>query len=406
MHVFSYTARDQAGQFVSGALEAASQDDALLRLQREGKIVTDIRIGASNVDTEKLIIEHAARSVGREEVITCANQLGIMLETGVPLSDALSAAIEQSRSHHMRRIMAAVAHDVTGGRPLSEALAAFPRVFPQVMVTLVRASEASGAMAEMLLRVSRYLESERKTHRQIKGALTYPFIMLGLSLTVTGFLVMWVLPRFAKIYESREAALPAPTRFLLGLTDAVRAGWVELLVGAATLVAFLLYARSTEVGRRAVDTLKIRLPVIGQTFTLLYLTRAARTLSTLLTAGVPILDAVRISRGVTRNAQWERLWDRCENAMTAGQPISSAILSSRLVPASVAQMIAAGERTGRLPEVLDRVGERAEEELDAAVRQTTQLLEPAMILFMGAAIGGVAIALLLPIFTISNILSH
>jgi type IV pilus assembly protein PilC len=229
--------------------------------------------------------------------------------------------------------------------------------------------------------------------------------MLLLSLTVTSFLVAWVLPRFAKIYESREAALPGPTRFLLGMTEVIAASWVELVVGGATVVAMLLYARTTQLGRRVVDTLKLKTPVIGHTFTLLYLTRASRTLATLLTAGVPILDAVRISRGVTRNVLWERLWDRCENAMTAGQPISSAILTSRLIPASVAQMIGAGERTGRLPEVLDRIGERTEEELDAAVRQTTQLLEPAMILFMGGAIGGVAIALLLPIFTITNVLS-
>ena len=406
MLTFAYQARDSRGQTVAGVVEAANRAEAMKALQRDGMIVTEIRLGSAPRDADQVMTRLAAKSVGREEVITFTSQLSIMLETGVPLADALRAYVEQSRSVHTRRIVNVVSSRVTAGVQFSEALAEFPRVFPPIVVNLMRAAEASGTLAPMLQRVSQYLGQERRTARQIKGALTYPAAMVSLALVVTVFLVVWVLPRFAKIYQSREAALPAPTRVVLSMSEFIAAHGVGLAVGiAAATIAGFFFVRSTG-GRRCIDRVKVSAPIIGGIFSRLYLVRSTRTLGTLLSAGVTLLESVRIVRGVTQNVLWLELWEKVEQAMTSGKPVSSVVCASNLIPASAAQMISAGERTGRLPEVLERISATQEIELDETIRTATQMIEPAMVVFMGVTIGGLALALLLPIFSISNVLSH
>lgn len=403
---FTYKARDARGKAVSSTIEAENQPEALRRLQHEGLVVTEIRLGSSApVDVNEIALRQSARQIGREEVISFASQLSVMLETGVPLAEALGAFTSQTKCHHLKRIMAVIDNRITGGIPFSEAIAEFPRVFPRTMISLMRASEASGTMGTMLGRIAEYLAKERKTTKQIKGALTYPLIMVLLALVVTVFLVIGVLPRFASIYESRSAALPTPTKIVLAISEALTGHWVYFATGLASFVAFLLWMRLTVWGRRLIDSIKIQAPVIGPMFRQFYLTRATRTLGTLLASGVTLLDGVRIVRGVTNNVHWEELWLEVEETMTAGKPVSTAIVQSNLIPASIASMIAAGERTGRLPEVLERVARSTEEDLDVAIKSATQLIEPAMIIFMGVTIGGIAIALLLPIFKVANIMS-
>lgn len=406
MYTFAFEARDQHGQAVKSTIEAASKDDALRVLQRDGFTVIDIKIGPSPVDVEGIRISTAARAIKRDDVIALSNQLSVMIETGVPLSDAMDAYIEQSRSDGMRRVLGVIHDRIRGGVNFSEALAEFPKVFPVLMISLMRASEASGTMGVMLGRIAEYLGKERRTVKQIRGALTYPAVMVVLAFTVTTFLVVGVLPRFAKIYESREAALPAPTRIVMGLSNFLTQHTLAIGAGLVAAIIVIILLKTTSRGRRIIDTLKIKAPIIGPMFTQFYLTRATRTLGTLLDSGVPLLDAVTIVRGVTTNVLWDDLWNETEESLTRGQTLSDVVLESTLIPPSIAQMIAAGERTGRLSEVFARISSSTEEELEEAIRNGTQLIEPLMIMFMGVTIGGIAIALLLPIFTIANVMSH
>ena len=406
MYTFAYKARASDGSAATGTVEARTRTDALRQLQREGMTVTDIRLGTTPVDPDKIRLGTAARSVKRDEVIALSAQLSVMLETGVPLSDAMSAYVEQSKNDGTRKIIGVIHDRVSGGVSFSDALTEFPKVFPSLMVSLMRASEASGTMGMMLGRIADYLGKERKTVKQIRGALTYPAIMGTLAITVTLFLVVGVLPRFARIYESREAALPAPTKIVMAISNFLTGHGVLIGVGVVSFIAALLLFRMTTSGRRIFDTLKIKAPVIGPMFTQFYLTRATRTLGTLLESGVPLLDAVRIVRGVTGNVLWQDLWDRTEESLTGGYTLSEVVIESPLVPPAISQMIAAGERTGRLPEVLARVAESTEEQLDEAIKSGTQLIEPMMIMFMGVTVGGIAIALLLPIFTVANVMSQ
>ncbi len=406
MTTFSYRARIESGGHAVGVIEAETRSEALTRLRADRKTVLEIREGAAPVDPVKARAARGGQPIKREEVIGFAAQLSVMLETGVPIAEALRALIASARNGGMKRVLALVHDSVQAGGTFSQALAAFPKVFPVLMISLVRASEATGALPLMLRRVSDYLGKERRTARQVKGALTYPAIMVGTAVVVTSFLIIFVLPKFAKIYESRSAKLPTPTRVVMAFSDFVGANWIALLAAIAGTTVFLAIFLRTRTGRRAADTVRLRLPVLGPMYTQYYLARATRTLGTLLSSGVPLVDAVRIVRGVTGNAHWQDLWDRVVHAINGGATLGEIITRSRLIPPTVAAMIAAGERTGRLPDAFERIAESAENDLDEAVRTGTQLIEPLMVAFMGVMIGGIAIALLLPIFTIGNVMAH
>jgi len=406
MPKFMFKARDEKGQPQSGQIEAESRDEALQKLRAERKLVIELEEGVVQVDREPALVRHAARSVKREEVIAFAGQMSVMLETGVPLGEAMRSFVEHSKSGSLRRVMAVVHESVLAGSTLSSSMAAFPNVFPNLMVSLMRAAEASGKMGMMLARISEYLGKERRTKRQIVGAMVYPLVMVAMAIAVTMFLVVWVLPRFARIYESRSASLPMPTRIVMGASDLILGNWTSIIGLAALVAGSLIFARSTRRGRRFLDRVRLATPIVGPMFSQYYLTRATRTLATLLAAGVSVLDALRIVRAVTENAMWEDLWDRMAVAVTSGLTMGEVATSSKLIPAPVASMIAAGERTGRLPETLDRVAEVAENDLDEAVKTASQLMEPLMITVMGGLIGGIAVALLLPIFSISSVMSN
>lgn len=399
---YAYTARDGKGAVRTGVVEASGEAEAVGLLRDEELTVTEIRIATRIVGAEQRRVGALSRRVRREEVIGFTDQLAVMLETGVPLSEALDAYLQQIKPGPFREVVEVVADRITSGLSFSAAISEFPRVFPRMMISLIEASEATGALDAMLRRVSDYLAGERQTRRQIRAALAYPAIMLTMALGVTVFLVLWVLPRFASIYEARSAVLPAPTRALLAISEGVQgngAGALLLAVGAG--VGFWLFRRS-EGGRRLLDTVKVRAPIVGPIITNFYLTRATRTLATLLGAGVTLPDAIRILRGVVHNAMWADLWARLDETITSGRTIGEVVLDSPVIPAGVGQMIAAGERTGRLPEVLTRVADVTERDFNETVKTGTQMIEPIMITVMGVMIGGVAVALLLPIFTISS----
>lgn len=405
MAVFTYRARDQRGDLVAGAINAPTMSEASRLLRVEGKFVLDLTPGVQNErhnELETLRTAEAARRVRREDVIEFCQQLSVMLETGVPLISALKAYNQSSPSANMRRVTLEIEDEIENGSSLSASLMRWTRVFPPMVVSLVEASEASGTMGLMLSRISKYLGKELKTAKQIRGALTYPCVMISFAMVVTVFLMTFVLPRFAAIYATRESALPLPTKALMTISDLWVQHWIAIviLIAAAAFGVFMFWR--TNRGRHTFDWLRLRLPIIGSMYSKLYITRAARTMGTLLAAGVDLIQTISMTRGVTANELYRHFWDGVINEVESGKQLSEAMGESDLIPGSVIQMIAAGERAGRLGAVMDRIGEATEADLDEAVAKATQYLEPAMITIMGAVIGFVAIALLLPIFTIAN----
>jgi len=408
---FAFRARDTRGEVVTGAMTAPSATEVGTRLRQEGKFPIAITSQAmqsatlSPRDADQIRRLEASKRVRREDVIAFCQQLSVMMETGVPLLDALQAFGEQVQHRQFRMVLASVADDLQSGESLSSALMKWPHVFPHLVVSLMKASEASGTMAEMLGRVGDYLAKERRTARQIRGAVAYPAFMISAGCLLTVFLMIVVLPRFAAIYEQNAATLPLPTRILLGISDVVRGyAMYYVPIGAGMIIGGAMWLRTLN-GRRTADWLRLNLPILGGMFRQFYLTRASRTMSTLLVAGVNLLDIIEICRGVTSNVCFDRLWKAMEVGIRDGRQISDAVRESPYVPPHVASMIVSGERSGKLPSVMERIAMFSEEELENTVKKATAMIEPIMIILMGVIIGGVALALLLPIFSIGKVMT-
>jgi len=406
---YAYKARDASGEIVTGSMVASNEAEVSARLRAEGRYVLAVddkpMRADPQLDADQIRRNEAAKRVTREDVIAFCQQLSVMLETGVPLAESLDAFCRQATKKEFRQVLEILRDDIYGGDTFSAAMAKWPRVFPRMMISLMRASEASGTLAMMLGRIGDYLGKERRTVKQIKGALSYPLFMMAIGVALSIFLMVFILPRFASIYEQRSAALPAPTRILLGISDFITTQYAYygpvvlfLVIGGWILIRHPM-------GRRACDWLRLNLPVLRVMYGQLYITRAARTMSTLIVAGVNLLDIIDICRGVTNNACYDELWDNMEQGVRGGKQISDAVNEFHYIPPNVASMIASGERSGQLGAVMERLAEFSEQELDSAVKQVTSFIEPIMIICMGVVVGGVAMALLLPIFKMGNVMA-
>lgn len=402
MAQFRYRAREKNGDLATGTIEADSLDAAGALLHQQGHIVLDVRPGGAASTGGAEPVAGGGR-IKRDHVITFSQQLAVMVDTGVPISEALECVRDQCDNAAFRHVLSEVTDRVQAGGELSAALAAHPKVFPQIMVSLIRAAEISGTLGRMLMVVSRYMAKEQATARKIRGAITYPAVMLLMVVMVTVFLLVFVMPRFAKIYQAKDAALPTPTRLLMTVSNTLIHHWpVCVAVVVAAVIALAMFPRM-QAGRQAIDYLKLNTPILGKLFRKLYITRTCRTLGTMIVAGVPILDMVDIVRSVTSNAYFERLWDDVDDRLRRGGQLSDGLFESPLFPRPVTQMIFAGEKSGRLGDVVDKIAAYTEEEFDDQVKATTQYIEPLLVTVMGAIIGFVAIAMLLPIFKIGTV---
>ncbi len=402
---FKYKARDGRGELVTGVLNAANIEEVGHLLRSEGKFVVNVEKAKETAATSQQTATGSGGKIKRSEVITFSHQLAVMVDTGVPISEALECAAQQSDNEAFRAVLKDVSDQVQAGNDLSSALRSHAKIFPPVMTSLIRASEVSGTMGTMLDRVSGYLSKEMQTAKKIKGALTYPAFMLGMVVLVTTFLLIFVLPRFAGIYQARDTALPVPTQMLLSMSGNLVTHWHLWLGTVIMSIAAVYFVLGTPAGQRLYDYLKIHTPIIGPLFNKLYLTRSCRTMGTMVTAGVPVLDMIEIVREVTSNALYEDLWSDADNRLRQGSQLSDSLFDSPLIPRSVAQMVYSGERSGRIGVVMERIAEYTEAEFDNQIKTTTSLIEPVMTATMGLIIGFVAIAMLLPIFSVGNVVS-
>jgi type IV pilus assembly protein PilC len=345
------------------------------------------------------------------DLILFATQLAVMLDSGVVLSDALDAIAEQAGDARFKTIILDISERVKGGDNFSKALSFYPRVFSSMFTSMVKASEASGTMVEMLSVLTGYLNFEADTRKRIKGALTYPVIMVLMAIAATGTLMFFVLPRFMRIYESRGAELPKLTQVLVACSRVI--GNLEimtmLLTSVIVLGVFLYYAAKTTTGRRMIDGIKVRIPVVGGMFVDMVVTRSMRILATMVNTGVRLLDAISVIQGSVDNYHFQQLWSEVHQRIQDGYQLSEAILiaeGSDLIAPGIIQMLRAGEKSGRLGEVCDKVSIFYEKKLEASIRNVMTLIEPLMITILGAIIGTIAIALLLPVFRVSSVIAH
>ena len=379
---------------------------------------------ADSLTAEPLSRLHTAK-VKQAELILFTTQLAVMLDSGVALSDALDAIAEQAEQGTFKMIIMEVAETIKSGENFSKALVAYPKVFNPMFVSMVRASEASGKMVEMLGVLGGYLSFEADTRKQIKGALTYPFIMALMAVAATGTLMFFVLPRFTKIYESRGTSLPKITQALVSFSRIL--GDFQIMTGIVTVIILvsvaLYYWVQTSSGRRVIDFIKIRTPVLGTMFTDMVVTRSMRIMATMVNTGVSLLDSIEVIRSSCENYYFQRLWATADEKIRDGYQLSESILISmgsegttigeknrsranQLIAPGVIQMIRAGEKSGKLGEVCSKISDYYEKKLEASIKSVMALIEPIMITILGAIIGTIAIALLLPVFRISSVIAH
>jgi type IV pilus assembly protein PilC len=406
MRRFDYIARSSQGQSLQGVVSAATPEDAARQLRGEGKFPVSVKEVIEAAEAMSQPIRFGGKRVKSTEVIHFAAQMAVMVDTGVSLTEALQSIIAQEPTPAFTEVLRTVLSDVQAGEPLSVAFSRHPKVFKPLFVNLVRASEVSGTLGPMLDRCATYLHNQRETRRKVVGALIYPAFLMVMSANVVIFLLTFVLPKFSSIYAGREQLLPAPTKVLLAITGGLQAHAKMvvggILLGIALLVWFLRSAPGVSLRHR----LAVSAPILGGMLRRNYLVRCLRTLSTLLSGGVPLLDAVGITKAVAGNRCYEAVWDQVGEAVQRGEQLSKPLERSPFVPRSVTQMVHAGERTGRLSEVLDRVCVFLERELEESIKRMTQMVEPLMLLIMGSIVGSIVIALLLPIFTMSRMMGH
>ena len=391
---FSYKVRDPLGKLHEGSIDALSSEDATQQLRRDGFQVLEL----DETEGDGLF----ARSVSRSEVVYATNQLAVMVDTGISLATALSGILQQEQNPTFRKILKELVSEVESGGDFSAALSRHPRLFDKTYVSLIKASEATGLLAPMLERIALHLRKEVETRGKVRAAMAYPTVMAVLAVAVTIFLLTFVMPKFTPLFQRKGMVLPKPTIVMMAVSDSLINYWWAWLGCGAALVLGFIYGRRTEVGRKAWDWLKIELPLLGPMNRKVVISRSIRTLGTMLSSGIPVLDALDLAAEVSGNYYYEQLWRRVAQEVMGGKQVFESLSGSKLFPPMLVQMISAGEQTGKLGTVLERVSNYYDQEVETSLKAVTSIIEPIMITIMGGVVGTIGLSLLLPVFSLSK----
>jgi type IV pilus assembly protein PilC len=406
MPQYSYQARNGSGGVEAGGVAAADAATAAAMLRGKGLHVMQLAPAASAARLASLGEKLSWTSgPGKKEILDFTTQLAVMIRAGISIRQALDGISEQTANVKFKKILLQIKADIESGRQFSEAISKHPKLFGPLYLSMVRASEMSGAFARMLDRIAAYLQQELETRKLVIGASIYPGIIATMAIGVTVFLLTFVLPRFAGVFEGKEEALPGPTKFLMSLSDfMVGYWWIILILAAAAIGGFLMFVR-TELGGFWWDRAKLSMPVAKRMFRALYISRSLHTMGELLNAGVPMLDTLAITGDISGNRLFRRMWRSVHSSVRQGRKIQTQLGKSNLLPKSVIQMVAAGEDSGKLGEVLDEVSDYYHRVLRDAIKAVTSMIEPLMIVLMGSVVGFIAMAIILPIFKMSSLVS-
>ncbi|MCO5170617.1 MAG: type II secretion system F family protein [Planctomycetes bacterium] len=416
MAEFRYEAKDSSGKRQEGVLSAGSADEAASDLSKRGLTVvavTPVSGGGARGKQEVNAIQAfltgkvTAKSarVKLKELVIFTRQLATMISAGIPLLECLEILAEQVENPGFKAVLEEIVLDVRSGTDLSSALAKHPRVFEDIYVNMVRAGEVSGQIDEILVRLAEYQEATQKLRQQIVSAMTYPVISLLLIFGIVLFLLLVIIPKFKEIFASMGVELPWITQALLTTSDFLIDQWyiwVPGIIGGA--IGLRLYSKTT-IGRRQADWLKLFMPIFGPLFKKVSISRFTRTFATLISSGVPILGALEIVASTSGNVHIEELVMAASDSVRQGDTLASPLATRpKLFPPMVTRMIAIGEKSGALEQLLMKISEFYDDEVEAAVEQLTSLIEPLMICIMGVLVGGMVLAIFLPIFALQKAL--
>lgn len=407
MPSFKYSARDREGRTVTGIVSGKSQADAVADLRKRNLIVLDVRQTAAQTGKKKsggllASLGGARPSATKEQIVIFTRQLATMISAGVPLLESLEVLQEQADTPGFRIVLDGVIESVRGGTDLSTALDRYAKVFPNIYISMVRAGEVSGQLDDILVRLAEYLEASEKLKRDIRAAMTYPVISLVLVLGITMFLMVGIVPKFKEIFDTLDIDLPSLTKGVLGVSYALKDHIGMVFAGLVGLVALFVIWKRTSAGQRQWDWLMLHVPVFGPLFQKVALSRFSRTFATLIKSGVPILGALEIVAETAGNQIISEVVDNAKENVRQGHTLAEPLMESKVFPPMVTRMVQIGEKSGSLEQLLEKISDFYDDQVSAAVKTLTSMIEPIMIGIMGFLVGGIVLAVFLPIFELQK----
>ncbi len=394
MGTFTYTARSFSGDLRSATLEAASRDDVIAQLRRQRLTVVKIDEGAKK--------KGKRGTIRMKDIVIFTRQFSTMINAGLPLVQALTILAEQSENKTLQEITRKVVFDVESGNTVADALVKHPQAFSNLYVNMVAAGEAGGILDTILMRLATFMEKNDALVRKVKGAMIYPGVIMGVAGVAVTVLLIFVIPVFENLFASAGLALPLPTRVVMGLSRFLKGYWYIVLgAGIASVFMYRRYVSKPD-GRLKVDRMLLKVPVLGDVLRKSAVSRFTRTLGTLVSSGVSILDGLEITAKTAGNRVVQDAIMESRSSIAGGDTIAAPLKKSGVFPPMVISMISVGEQTGGLDEMLSKIADFYDEEVDAAVSNLLSLLEPAMMVFLGVVVGGMVVAMYLPIFDMIN----
>ena len=395
MPVYNWVAETKKGKVIKGELEAADEKAAGLQLKRRNLKIRKIKVKPKDIFEN---VSFMQPKVTKKDVVIFTRQFSTMIDAGLPLVQGLTILAEQTENKTFKRILKEVVKDVEGGSSLAEAMEKHPQVFDSLFVNLVAAGEVGGILDTILQRLAAYIEKVEKLKSQIKGAMTYPMIVVAIAIIVIAVIMIFVIPVFQEMFSNFGKALPVPTQIVVSMSNFTKGNILYMIGGLILFVFVFKKYRGTTGGRKATDTLALKLPIFGPLLKKVAVARFSRTLGTMISSGVPIITALEIVAKTSGNVVLEEVIFDVRSSIAEGQPIAEPLSENDIFPSMVVQMIAVGEATGALDTMLEKIADFYDDEVDVAVEAMTSMLEPLLMVFLGGAIGGLVIAMYLPIF--------
>jgi type IV pilus assembly protein PilC len=396
--VFDYQARDASGKMVSGHIEANDQQAATATLMGRNLMVIGLKAGAAKKAGEK----RKQGKVKPQDLVVFTRQLATMMDAGLPLVQAMSALEEQTDSVQLKPVIREVMQKIESGESFSKALACHPKVFNKLYVCMVEAGETGGLLAEILDRVASYLESSSRLKKKVKSAMTYPVIVCVIALSISLFLIMKIIPIFGDIFRDFGAKLPAPTQALINLSDILRKYFFYCAIVVGGAIWGFLKLIKTPRGAVVWDRVSLKFPIFGKLIHKICITRFARTFAALTRSGVPILETLRIVGQSSGNTQVEFAVDATAASIERGDSLAMAMGQHPIFPPMLVRMIMAGEQTGKVDAMLEKISDFYDEEIESTLNSLTSLIEPLLIVFLGVVVGSIVVCMFLPIFKLNQ----
>lgn len=395
MPEYKWVGETRKGKTIRGELEAADEKMARLQLKRRNLKIKKIKEKPRDLFAKVSFMQPKITS---KDLVIFTRQFSTMIDAGLPLVQGLTILAEQMENKTFKRILKQVVTDVEGGASLAESLQKHPKVFDNLFVNLVAAGEVGGILDTILQRLATHIEKAQKLKSRIKGAMTYPAIVVAIAILVVSVIMIFVIPVFESLFKDFGSALPLPTQIVVNISRFTKNNIHYMIGGFIVLIFAFKKYKSTKAGRKQVDTLSLKLPVFGPLLKKVAVASFTRTLGTMIASGVPIISAMEIVAKTSGNVVLEEVIMDVRSSIAEGQPIAEPLSENEIFPNMVVQMIGVGEATGALETMLEKIADFYDDEVDAAVDALTAMLEPLLMVFLGGTIGGLVVAMYLPIF--------